>query len=73
MERRLHTKDQAAALPDILLKLNRTIHRGTGKSPYMVIFGCKRCWNCHLLPTEQESATLDNVSDAITHELPFPD
>ena len=37
------------------------------------MFGRKPRWNYHLSPIERECATLDNVSDEITHELLLPD
>jgi len=76
MERRFRTKRLGCCstrYPDISVKINRTIHAATGKSPNEVMFGHKPRWNSHLSPTERECATLENVSDEITHELPVPD
>jgi hypothetical protein len=53
----------AEELPNIALKMNRTVHGSTSKPPYEIIFGRNPRWNEHLSLQERQETTIDNVGD----------
>jgi len=58
----------AAALSDIVLKMNRAVHGAIATSPYEVIFDRKPRWNQHLAPHERVEATLGQIPEESTNE-----
>jgi hypothetical protein len=62
------SKAWAMAIPEIMLKMNRTIHGATRKSPSKVRFGWKSHWNKHLSPVERTAVNIDYISNEVTSE-----